>query len=418
MKPEIEMRLRSKRPSKGKWLLNPKTLKKVPHFDVGCQYAAFLLYYSTTLVGEAGMEGSEETRRALSLPWLQDLTDKGPNSIDGTAMFEGVLFLGNVGTPREDDAGRDAPSKHTLVVVDGPSLASRTSPWLKGETGCTVARVAEGADVLAVFVNAKDALAVLGELIAATKEFKHSSYVVYCVPNGGLTGSFLAPDEKATALLVFTETCINYVHEFERVDIVAAAKRGHPQNSLASGERSYSAPIYRCGCSNHGNSGRVCQSFADFSLRLLTNNMDTAGLPVNRDGSYQVVVLTPTYAGTVNTVRILQSITGEVEHSPHTSAQTVQAYFTDVVSIVHEEDFVIPEEHNMQLMVAPAVQKPPSKNKKAKKREEEEVEEEEEEEDKKSAKKDEEEEEAKPVTKATKDAKKRGNKNEEVKGKK
>jgi hypothetical protein len=248
------------------WLLRLKVLHNVPHFDVGCQYAAFLLYYSTTLEGKASMEGSEQTRSALSLPWLEDLTDKGENTINGTGVFEGALFLSNVGKPRDEDAERKASSRNTLVVVDVPPLMSRTSPWMKGETSRTVARFAEDADVLAVFTNAKDAVAVMAELTVAVQEYKRPSYAVYCVPNGGSTVCCLAPDEKTSALLVFTEICTNYVHEFERVDIVAAAKQAHPQNSLASGDRSFSAPIYRCGCSNHGISGRVCQSFVDFGV--------------------------------------------------------------------------------------------------------------------------------------------------------
>ncbi len=99
----------------------------------------------------------------------------------------------------------------------------------------------------------------------------------------------------------------------------------------------------------------MCQSFVDFGVRLLTDNLGTAGLPVNCDGRSQVVVLTPTYAGMVNMVRTLQSITEEVEHSPHTSDQTVQAYITNVVAIVHEEHFEIPKEHNMRLIEVPAV---------------------------------------------------------------
>jgi hypothetical protein len=284
-----------------------KALKKVPHFDVGCQYAAFLSYESTTLEDEpAGEEGSKETRVAVSLPWLLNLTEKGAHTINETELFDDVLFLPNIGTPREADAERGAPSKNTLVVVDAPPLGSRTGPWNKGETGKTVARFAEDADVLAVFTNAKDAVALMVELTLELKEYKQPSYTVYCVPHGGSTVCSLAPDEKAYALLVFTEICVNYKHEFELVDIVAAAKQAHPSNSLASGDRAFSAPIYRCGCSSHGSS-RVCQSFVDFGARLLTGNLGTHSLPVNRDGSSQVVVLTPTYAGTVNTVRSIQS---------------------------------------------------------------------------------------------------------------
>jgi hypothetical protein len=106
----------------------------------------------------------------------------------------------------------------------------------------------------------------------------------------------------------------------------------------------------------------------------------------------------PTYAGMVNMVRTLQSITEEVAHSPHTSDQTVQAYITNVVAIMHEEHFEIPKAHNMQLIEVPAVQKPPFK-KKAKKIEEDEKEEEDE---------DEEEEEKPKKKRATKAAKKEG----------
>jgi hypothetical protein len=52
-----------------------------------------------------------------------------------------------------------------------------------------------------------------------------------------------------------------------------------------------------------------------------------------------------------------QTITEEVKHSPHASDQTVQMYITNVVTVVHEEVFDILEEHDMQLIVTPPVQK-------------------------------------------------------------
>jgi hypothetical protein len=137
---------------------------------------------------------------------------------------------------------------------------------------------------------------------------------------------------------------------FEQVDLVAAAKNAHPSNSLGSGECSFVAPMYWCGCDRH-ISGHVFQSFADFGARVMMN-LATAGLPVNHDGSYQVVVLTPTYTCEVFAVRTKQSPKKSSTHHM-ASDQTVQMYITNVVAVVHEEVFDIPEEHDMQLVVAP-----------------------------------------------------------------
>ncbi len=89
----------------------------------------------------------------MSLPWLEDLTEKGANTINGTVLFENILFLTNAGKPCDADDECKAPSKGTLVVVDVPSSASRVCPWNKGQIGKTVAQFTEGAEVLAVFTS-------------------------------------------------------------------------------------------------------------------------------------------------------------------------------------------------------------------------------------------------------------------------
>ncbi len=81
-----------------------------------------------------------------------------------------------------------------------PSWASRVCPWNKGQTGKTVARFAEGADVLAVFTSAEDAMVVLAELTLVCGEGVQAANL-HCIlhPNGAPAAFFLEPDEKAYA---------------------------------------------------------------------------------------------------------------------------------------------------------------------------------------------------------------------------
>jgi hypothetical protein len=110
-------------------------------------------------------------------------------------------------------------------MVDGPGFSTRTCAWKKGETGQTVAQFTEGAVALVVFINAKDVVEVMTELTLALKEYKRLSYIVYYLPNRGLSTCFMVPDEKASTLLVYTEASCNYKHEFEQVDLVAPSQQ-------------------------------------------------------------------------------------------------------------------------------------------------------------------------------------------------
>jgi hypothetical protein len=153
---------------------------------------------------------------------------------------------------------------------------------------------------------------------------------------------FLEPDEKDSALLGFTETVCNYKHEFKQVDIIAAAKNVHPSNSLASGERSFSAPMYCCGCECH-NSGLVCSHLIDDQQP--GNSWFASELRKEQPGGCLDAHIHRCGVHSKD-----QTITEEVKHSPQASDQTVQAYITNVVTVVHEEVFDILEEHNKHVV--------------------------------------------------------------------